>query len=66
MRLARDPSGTVVVDARGVRPGRGAYVCADAGCVERILKPGRLAHAFRGAGAVDPGLDMAVQQARRR
>jgi predicted RNA-binding protein YlxR (DUF448 family) len=35
------------VDADAAGPGRGAYVCADAECLERALKPGRLAHAFR-------------------
>jgi predicted RNA-binding protein YlxR (DUF448 family) len=37
------------VEADAVGDGRGAYVCPDAECVERALKPGRLAHAFRRA-----------------
>ncbi|HEX3179406.1 MAG TPA: YlxR family protein [Methylomirabilota bacterium] len=45
LRLVRRPDGRVDADAAG--PGRGAYVCADAECLERALKPGRLAHAFR-------------------
>ena len=47
VRLVRRPDGLVVVDATG--GGRGAYVCAEAECVERALKTGRLAHAFRAA-----------------
>jgi predicted RNA-binding protein YlxR (DUF448 family) len=57
----------VAVDRRGAGFGRGAYVCADdVACVERALKPGRLAHAFRGPSVIDPGLDLAVKQALRR
>ena len=65
VRLVR-AHGVVTVDARGVRPGRGAYVCADAPCVERALRPGRLAHALRGTSEIEAGLDMAVQRALRR
>ena len=45
VRLVRRPGGAVVRDRIG--PGRGAYVCEDAACVERVLKGGRLAQAFR-------------------
>ena len=44
LRLVRRPDGHIEVD-RGA-DGRGAYVCADEECLERALKPGRLAHAF--------------------
>jgi predicted RNA-binding protein YlxR (DUF448 family) len=47
VRLVRAADGTVVVDARRSRPGRGAYVCAALDCVQRALKPGRLSHALR-------------------
>jgi len=45
VRLVRRTSGHV--DADGAADGRGAYVCAELECLERALKPGRLAHAFR-------------------
>jgi predicted RNA-binding protein YlxR (DUF448 family) len=45
LRLVRGADGRV--DADRAAQGRGAYVCADAECVERAQKPGRLAHAFR-------------------
>jgi len=45
LRLVRAADGRVSADATA--PGRGAYVCHDAECRERALKPGRLAHAFR-------------------
>ncbi len=44
-RLVRAADGRVSVDERA--PGRGAYVCCGPECLERALKPGRLAHAFR-------------------
>jgi uncharacterized protein len=58
VRLVRRPDGRVVVDADG--PGRGAYVCAEAGCVEKALKAGRLGHAFRAACRLDEGLELSV------
>ena len=45
LRLVRRTDGRVDFD--GAADGRGAYVCSDAECLERALKPGRLAHAFR-------------------
>ncbi len=60
VRLARGPDGVVVVDVAGRRPGRGAYVCAKAGCTERALKTGRLAQAFRAACWLGEGLPSAV------
>jgi predicted RNA-binding protein YlxR (DUF448 family) len=37
----------VTVDERGEAPGRGAYVCRDAECVDKALQVGQLAHAFK-------------------
>ena len=45
LRLVRRSDGRVALDRAA--EGRGAYVCADAECLERALKPARLAHAFR-------------------
>ena len=58
VRLVRRVDGRVVVDASG--PGRGAYVCAEPGCVEKALKTGRLGHAFRAACRLDEGLELSV------
>jgi len=63
VRLVRRADGRVVVDASG--PGRGAYVCAEPGCVERALKTGRLGHAFRAACRLDEGLELSVLAAGR-
>lgn len=55
VRIARAPDGRAFVDARGVAPGRGAYVCRDAGCAARISR--KLAGALRvpaaGMGAIE-------------
>ena len=58
VRLVRRADGVVVVGARAT--GRGAYVCAASDCVERALKSGRLAHAFRAACRPDEGLALTV------
>jgi len=51
VRLALDAD-RVVVDARGVRPGRGAYVC-DADCLARAVAERALPRAFRRRVAVE-------------
>jgi predicted RNA-binding protein YlxR (DUF448 family) len=66
VRLVREAAGRVVVDVNARRPGRGAYICADAGCVERALQRGRLAHAFRKPCDVSRDLADAVRAAGRR
>jgi uncharacterized protein len=65
VRLVRGADGVVVVDARGIRPGRGAYVCAEIACVERALKAGRLSHTFRAACRLGEGLESTVLAAAR-
>jgi uncharacterized protein len=62
VRLVRRADGVVVRDAAGTAPGRGAYVCADAGCLERVLKAGRLSHALRGPCRLDEGLEGAMHE----
>jgi predicted RNA-binding protein YlxR (DUF448 family) len=62
VRLVRAGDGRVSADARGA--GRGAYVCRDTECLERALKPGRLAHAFRRPSAVRTELVETVMSGR--
>lgn len=45
LRVARSPDGTVVLDAAGRAPGRGAYVCRDRGHLQEA--PARIATALR-------------------
>jgi predicted RNA-binding protein YlxR (DUF448 family) len=47
VRLVRGADGRVHVDDGGRAEGRGAYVCADPGCLGKALHPGRLGHAFK-------------------
>lgn len=42
IRVVRTPEGEVVVDERGKRNGRGAYLCAQRVCWEEALRRGRL------------------------
>lgn len=46
-RLVRTPEGRVKVDPTGKRPGRGAYVCPSAQCLEKALSDRRLEAALR-------------------
>jgi predicted RNA-binding protein YlxR (DUF448 family) len=43
VRVVRTPDGAVRVDPTGKLSGRGAYICADPGCVARALREDRLA-----------------------
>lgn len=46
VKLADTPSG-VVIDYLEKLPGRGAYICPEAACIEKGLKEGPLSRAFR-------------------
>ncbi|MBI4590949.1 MAG: YlxR family protein [Candidatus Rokubacteria bacterium] len=62
IRLVRRADGVVAIDRSGAAPGRGAYVCAERECVERGLKRGRLARAFRGAAEASADLAALFRQ----
>lgn len=47
LRLACDPEGNVFLDVSGRFPGRGAYVCYDAGCMRQALHVPRLQVALK-------------------
>ena len=65
VRLVRRADGVVVADPGARLPGRGAYVCAEVGCVERALKSGKLSHAFRAACRPGEELQLTVLTAGR-
>jgi len=46
IRVVRSPEGEVSLDYKGKKPGRGAYVCPDAGCLKRAEKSKALSRAF--------------------
>ena len=42
VRVVRAPDGTVSIDDRGKKPGRGAYVCRSAECLKKALRSNAL------------------------
>ena len=48
-RIVKSPEGDVSVDLTGKKPGRGAYVCRSAQCLDKAIKSRRLEKNF-GAG----------------
>ena len=46
IRVVRSPEGDVSLDFRGKAPGRGAYLCRDAGCLKRAAKSRALERAL--------------------
>jgi predicted RNA-binding protein YlxR (DUF448 family) len=48
VRLVRTPGGNVEIDISGKKEGRGAYLCRDWACWEKVPKGKQLEHAFRG------------------
>ena len=49
IRVVRTPEGTLEIDTRGKRQGRGAYLCRKWPCCEVALQPGRLSQALKHA-----------------
>ena len=47
IRVVSTPDGTLEIDAKGKRQGRGAYMCRDRQCCEIALQPGRLSKALK-------------------
>ena len=46
VRVVRSPEGEISLDFRGKAPGRGAYVCRSAACLQAARKARRLERAF--------------------
>lgn len=49
IRIVRAPDGSIDIDLTGKRPGRGAYICPDPGCLDMAIKRGRLSAALEKA-----------------
>ena len=47
IRVVRTPEGTLEMDPKGKRAGRGAYLCRQRQCCEKALQPGRLSQALK-------------------
>lgn len=46
IRVVRSPEGDISLDFRGKAPGRGAYICKSADCLQKALKSRALERAF--------------------
>jgi len=46
VRVVRSPEGEISLDLKGKAPGRGAYVCPSAACLEKVQKSKALNRAF--------------------
>lgn len=42
VRIVRSPEGEISVDSTGKKPGRGAYICPDLECLNKVVKSKRL------------------------
>ena len=42
IRVVREPDGSVSMDPVGKKPGRGAYVCRNAACLQKAIKQKQL------------------------
>ena len=47
IRIIRTPEGTLEIDPRGKKSGRGCYVCPDESCVRAAFSGGKMAKALR-------------------
>ena len=46
LRVVKSPEGQVSIDVTGRKPGRGAYVCKSAQCLEKAIRQRQLERAF--------------------
>ena len=46
IRVVRTPQGNIEIDRTGKAAGRGAYVCRDVACFQKVRKSGRLARSL--------------------
>lgn len=46
VRIVRNQEGEISLDLTGKKPGRGAYICANAACLAKARKARRLENAF--------------------
>jgi len=46
IRVVRSPEGEISLDFKGKKPGRGAYVCPNEGCLAKAKKARSLERAF--------------------
>jgi uncharacterized protein len=47
VRLVRTPAGNIEIDKTGKKEGRGAYICKDEACWDKLAKGKQLEHALK-------------------
>jgi len=47
IRVVKSPEEKISLDLTGKKPGRGAYICRDESCFNRIIKSKALSRAFK-------------------
>ena len=60
IRVVRSPEGEISLDFRGKKPGRGAYVCPQPECLNKIKKSRALERAF--SAQVDAAVYQALEE----
>ncbi len=60
IRVVRSPEGEISLDFRGKKPGRGAYVCPQSDCLNKIKKNRALERAF--SAQVDAAVYQALEE----
>ena len=53
VRIVRSPEGEISVDLTGKKPGRGAYICPDLECLNKVVKSKRLERSLETAISQD-------------
>ena len=59
-RIVRTPGLGILIDAEAEKPGRGAYLCSDEGCLERVVKERRIEQVLK--AHVPPGVREEVRR----
>ena len=58
VRIVKSPEGDVSVDLTGKKPGRGAYVCRSAQCLDKAIRSRRLEKNFGASVSQDVAADL--------
>ena len=53
LRIVKSPEGEISIDHTGKKSGRGAYICSNIECLNKIIKSKRLEKAFKGSISQD-------------
>ena len=60
VRVVRNKEGEISIDLYGKKPGRGAYICRSADCLDKAVKAKRLERAF--STAIEPEIYQAMRK----